>query len=130
MKQFLPSILDNLNEFYLCSERDYKPQSLSISEDGEKIYIDASLPGVNSEDVEVSFDPRTKYLTIRGKNIMKRENVQYHLQGQNTYHYEIPLSQEIDLDASMQAVSKNGILSVELCKHKQNKPLKIDVKTV
>lgn len=134
MRQFfIPNIIDNLNEFYQCGEecQDYcQPKKLFISEDKEKIYIDAPVPGINSEDVDVTFNPKTKCLTICGKNAMKRENVEYHQVGQTTYYYEIPLSQEIDPDASMQAVTKNGMLSVVLSKHKESQPLKIDVRTV
>lgn len=133
MRQFfLPNIIDNLNEFYLCGEecQDYcQPKKLFISEDKEKIYIDAPIPGVQSKDVEVRFDPMTKLLTISGKNALKRENVEYLQEGQTTYYYEIPL-QEIDPDGSFQAVAKDGMLSIELSKPKQNKPLKIDVRTV
>ena len=138
MKQnFLPNIFDDLNQFYRLFTADECHSSqdcrgslrgLSLSEDEQKLYIDAHLPGVKSEEVEVILDPKKRSLKIQGEGNLGREHVQYHIKSSQSYCYEIPLSNEIDLDTPIEAISKNGVLSITLLKNKSNQPQKIEVR--
>lgn len=136
-KVYLPNIFDDINEFYhavnnCCSSSQcQKPthqEKLFLSEDEGKLYIDAHLPGVKPDEVAVTVDPKKRQLTIRGEGKIERENVKYHLKGAQSFFYEIPLSHEIDLDAEISAISKDGILSVAIPKNHRHKPLTIPVK--
>lgn len=120
-----PTIFDQLNRFYTvfndCSRDSCQScacDGFSISEDEERFYIDALLPGVKSEEINVALDPQTKVLSICGAGKQK-----YH------YNYEIPLSNDISFDNPIDAVSRDGILSITLSKNRGHKPLKIDVKS-
>lgn len=135
-RSLLTNFFEDLDEYYTsmskCNSRNccstQTNRGITISEDSQNIYIDAPVPGANSEDVDVTFDPKSRHLIIRGESKLSRENVKYHLKGQNCFCYEIPLSNEIEIDPKIDAVCKNGILSLTLPKSQSNKPLKIDVK--
>ncbi len=135
-KRYLPNIFDDLNTFYsvfngCCTEQECRKgtcEGLSVSEDEQKLYIDAPLAGVKPEEVEVTVDPQKRSLLIRGKAKEEREEAHYHLRGAREYAYEIPLSSEIDMDSKVDAVSKDGILSITLAKNRGHKPLKVDVR--
>lgn len=103
---------------------------LSISEDETSLYIDVPMAGVKSNETDVTLDPKKRSLIIRGEGKLGRENVKYHLKGSHNYYYDIPLSNSIDMEGKVDAVSKDGILSITLPKNKGHKPLKIDVKVV
>ncbi len=131
---YLTNIFTDFDEFYnaltRCSTQNCKKsgyEGLSISEDEEKLYIDAQLPGVNSGEVEVSIDPKKRHLHIKGENRFKRENVREHISSSKSYSYEIPLSNAVDIESAVHAVSKDGILSITLAKNRSDKPLKIPV---
>jgi len=109
-----------------CCEDSY--DGLSISEDKERLFIDAQLPGVKPEDVEVTIDPKERKLLIQGKPKAARENVQYHIKNVGNHCYKIPLSSEVDIKSMVEAVSKDGILSITLSKNRGHKPLRVDVK--
>ncbi len=133
-RRHLPNIFEDLDEFCnafsgCCSGPSCQKstEGLSISEDEERLYIDAPLPGTKPEEVEVTIDQKKRQLQICGKNQNERENVKYHMKGSQCYCYEIPLSNEIDLDSKVEAVSKDGILRLTLPKNKGHKPLKVDV---
>jgi len=137
MRQTYPNLFDHLNKFYTvfnsccddrCSTSDSCCEGLSISEDDEKLYIDASLPGVKSDEIDVSVDPKSRHLLIKGKGCNERQNAKYLLKDRLKYNYEIPLSEEINLEHPIDAVSKDGILSITLAKNRGHKPLKVDVK--
>lgn len=128
---YFPTIFDELDALCTalpsgCCESN-KPKGLFVSEDQEHLYIDAQLPGVDPKDVEVTLNPQEKTLTISGKGTIKRDNVNWHQKGSTSFRYEIPLSNEINLDTKVEAVSRHGVLSVTLTKNKGHKPLKIDV---
>ena len=101
---------------------------VSISEDDSKLYIDAQLPGVKSEEASVTFDPKNRTLSICGEAATERANVKFHVKSSKCFCYEIPLQTDVDLDAEIDAVSKDGILTVSLTKSKSNKPQKIGVR--
>lgn len=129
------NIFEDLNEFYdaftgCCPNNCQKSstEGLAISEDEAHLYIDAQLPGVKPEEVEVTLDPKKRHLLIRGEGQAGRENVKYHIKGTQSYSYQIPLSNEIDVESNMEAISKDGVLRVTLSKNKSNKPLKIEVR--
>ena len=131
-----PTIFDELNKFYTvfngCCGESCTPcncEGLSISEDEERLYIDAPMPGVKSEEIKVTLDPRSRHLFISGEGKHEREKAKYHLKGSLNYNYEIPLSDEVNFDSTIDAVSKDGILSIILSKNRGHKPLKIDVKS-
>ncbi|MBS0630250.1 MAG: Hsp20/alpha crystallin family protein [Verrucomicrobia bacterium] len=136
MRQSYPSLFDHLNKFYTvfngCCNDSCQTQccseGLSIAEDEERLYIDASLPGIKSDEIKVTLDPRTRQLLISGEGKHEREKAKYLLKSCLNYNYEIPLSNEVNLDQPIDAVSKDGILSITLSKNRGHKPLKIEVK--
>ncbi|MDN3506167.1 MAG: Hsp20/alpha crystallin family protein [Simkaniaceae bacterium] len=119
-------IFNTFNAKECCSTSYY--EGLSISEDKEKLYIDAELPGVKPEEVEVTIEPKERKLLIKGKPKEDREDVHYHLKQKAKYCYQIPLSNEVDIESEIEAVSKDGILSITLSKNRGHKPLKVDVR--
>lgn len=126
------SLFDHLNQFYSCCSEQCGTNTcdgLAMSEDEEHFYIDAPMPGVKSEEIKVTVDPRSRHLFISGENKQERNNVKYHLRNCLNYNYEIPLSNEVNLEHAIEAVSKDGILSITLSKNRGHKPLKIDVKS-
>ena len=119
-------IFNTFNTGECCTSSCY--EGLSISEDKERLYIDAELPGVQPEDVEVTVEPKERKLLIKGKSKAAREDVHYHLKQKAKCCYQIPLSNEIDIESKVEAVSKDGILSITLSKNRGHKPLRVDVK--
>ncbi len=135
-RMFVNHILDDFEEICngltCCSSPQRTERSsdgLSISEDSENLYIDASLPGVSPEDVDITIDPKKRSLSICGESKKERESVKYHMKSKGQYCYAIPLSNEVDIETKVEAVSRDGIISITLPKNKGHKPLKVDVKT-
>lgn len=135
-RSLFPTIFDEIDTLWAplpdkhCSEGRCGKSSdgLFISENPDQFFIDASLPGVNPQDVEVTLNPQERSLTIRGEGKMERENVDWRLKGNSEFHYTIPLSKEIDCTGDVNAISRNGMLCITLKKNKENKPVKIDVR--
>lgn len=84
------------------------PVNVAHTEDGATITVD--MPGVDSEDLELTLDNGT--LAITGKR------------GAQTYRYSVALGNTIDPDA-IEAKLDKGVLTVRAHKRPEAKPRKI-----
>lgn len=120
------------NEFsfalYPSNGAGFNP-SIDISETDSEIKIAAELPGLDENDVEVSLADNV--LTISGEKKAEHED-----EGENYYRVErsygsfkrsVTLSQEVEAD-KIDAIFKNGVLTVNLPKAPEAQAKKIAVK--
>lgn len=93
----------------------------------EEIVILASLPGLDSEDVEISIDG--DQLTIRGELRPPLENVDYLFQERayGPFSRTLTLNVPVDTDQA-EAVFESGVLTLTLPKAEESKPKTIEVK--
>lgn len=127
MRRLLPSLLEEFQEVFpalSCCQSS----GLTIAEDESKVYIEAAVPGIRCEDVEVTLDQAKRRLRIHAKSKGQRENVHYHLKAADQFNYEVPLSNAIDTNKPIEAICKEGILTVELLKNRAPEPLKVEVR--
>lgn len=88
------------------------PVNVVHTDDGATITVD--MPGVEPDDLELTFDTGT--LAIAGKR------------GEQTYRYSVALGETIDADA-IEAKLDKGVLTVRANKRPEAKPRKILVAT-
>jgi HSP20 family protein len=107
----------------------WQPGGLEVWEDEHNIYVEAELPGVKAEDVDVTLEGGT--LTIRGqkKQASDQKNAQYHYRqrryGQFMQQFTLPTTVD---SSKVTAKITDGILRVQVEKRPEVKPRKIDVK--
>jgi HSP20 family protein len=117
----------------LCEDRtfDVSPSwtgvPVSLWEDEDHVYIEADLPGVCEQDVELTV--HKGMLFIRGER-KAGEARQYLYDGRAWGHFErvITLPEKVDGD-NVQAELVNGVLRIALPKTPESKPKKIALKT-
>lgn len=127
----------NLNEPFLHApslwQRDGVAFSLAldVAEDEDEFLVQASLPGVAPEDIEITLEEQT--LTISGKMSQAEEidEKQYHLRERRfgSFARSITLPVAVDSD-KVDAVNENGVLSLHLPKLEAVKPKKIKIAKV
>lgn len=103
--------------------------ALNVIEESDKLLVEAELPGVKPEDIEISVEGGT--LSIRGER--KREdvgNVSYHRRERSAgkFHKALTLAVEINPEG-VDAKCENGVLKLVLPKADHAKPRKIPVRT-
>lgn len=104
--------------------------ALDVSENESAFNVQASLPGVDPNDVDVTLTDNV--LTIKGE-IKADESIkqdQYHIRERRYGHFErsITLSIPVNADA-IEAGYENGILSLSIPKAEEVKPKRIAIKT-
>jgi HSP20 family protein len=100
---------------------------VSLWQDEDHVYIEAELPGLTDQDVDVTV--HNGMLFIRGER-KPEEGRQYLYNGRTWGRFErvITLPEAVDAD-NVQADLTNGILRVALPKSPEAKPKKIVLKT-
>ena len=117
------------------SSRWYEPDvegwsiPLDVVEEGGQVVIQASLPGLKAEEIDVSIDGGV--LTIKGQTSAEREHKDgsYLMQERRsgTFYRTLRLHDSLDQD-NVKPVYKNGVLTVAFPKLESKTPKRLTVK--
>jgi HSP20 family protein len=103
--------------------------TVDVAETDDAILVRAEVPRCKPEDIDISVYDNT--LTLSGEKKESRESGgdgYYHMESTyGSFRRDIPLSAEVDQD-KIEAVVKDGILSVTLPKAEKSKAVKVKVK--
>lgn len=104
--------------------------ALNVYEDKDIVTVNAELPGVKAEDLEISFENDT--LTIKGKRVPYHdvEKVSYHRREIETGGFSRAITVPIKIEPdSITAKLQNGILAITMEKAASIKPRQVNVVT-
>ena len=108
----------------------WQPGGLEIWEDDQSVYVAAELPGVKSEDVDITLEGSV--LTIRGEKKEKKpekQQVQYHYRQRRYGPFVLQFQLPSTVDGSKVTASmRDGVLRVQLEKRAEVKPRKVEIK--
>lgn len=100
---------------------------LSVSEDDKHVYVEASVPGVDPDKIEVSYDKGV--LWIRGQQEMEKGgDRKYYRKASSSFSYRMAIPGNVDENKDPEATYKNGIMKVTFNKVPEPQPKKIAVK--
>jgi len=111
------------------SDRAYPP--LNMWEDGDSFTVEAEMPGMDLDDVEIFVDGGDQ-LTVKGERKSATEFLgtwQRQERGFGSFKRTITLPAGVDSER-VEAVLKDGVLTIWLPKPEEVKPRKIKVKAV
>lgn len=101
--------------------------ALNVWEEGDALKVEAELPGVRPDDLEISVVGSELTLKV-GRPGVEQADVKYHRRERSvgTFVRVLRLPVEIDVDR-VQADLRNGVLTITLPKTEAAKPRKISV---
>jgi HSP20 family protein len=103
-------------------------QNISMAEDDKSIYVEASMPGLNPSEIDVTLEKGI--LRIRGEKKEEKEDSskKIHCRAINSYSYRIALPQQTDEKSDPHASYKDGILKLTFAKATAAQTKKISIK--
>ncbi|MBM3201649.1 MAG: Hsp20/alpha crystallin family protein [Chlamydiae bacterium] len=101
-------------------------ENVSISEDEGHFYVEASVPGLHENDIEVTLSKGVLWIKGERKSEEEDKNRRYYKKIQRSFSYRIAVPEDIPDQAHADAYLKNGILHINLPKTKES-PRKISV---
>ena len=124
---------DVLSRFFNAGHNDggarLAPYGVDIREDGDRLVVEAEMPGFKKEDVDITLENQT--LTISGERREEKKDQKEagYLLNERRYSRflrSFTLPPTVD-EKSVQAKLENGVLTVTLNKREETKPRKITV---
>lgn len=110
--------------------REFYPV-LNVEEKSDSYMIEAEVPGVHSNDIEIDLDGNV--LTIKGERKVEEqtenENTRRHLveRRYGSFQRSLTLPDNTDPDG-ITAESRNGVLYIKIPKSHESKPRRIDIR--
>ena len=104
--------------------------ALDVAESEDAYVVKASVPGINPDDLEITYNNHT--LTIRGETKADQEydEGQYHLRERRWGSFARSLSLPTPINSeAIQAACENGVLTLTLPKAEEAKPKRISIQT-
>lgn len=111
------SFLENMEDDWDLQEFS-SPSGLSVSEDEEKVYIEAAMPGIKSDEIELIFDKNVLWIKGEKQEETEDKKRKFYRRAMRSFSYRVSVPGNIDETKEPEAVYKNGILKVSFKKAK------------
>jgi HSP20 family protein len=111
--------------------RSWMPEAwppIDVTDEGDKVVVRGDLPGMTEKDVQVTATHNS--LSLAGeRKVDVPEGYSVHRQERPAWKFSrsFELPSRIDVE-SVRASMRNGVLTIELAKHAEEKPRQITVK--
>ncbi len=109
---------------------DSIPLRLDVSETGDAYFVEASIPGVSAEDIEVEIDNRWLKIKASTSRDSTDESERYILRERRygSFYRALHLPKGVDIDRA-ETDYENGVLRVKLPTSERNGTRRLEVKT-
>ena len=103
---------------------------LSVSEDEKNVFVEAQVPGIDPDNIEVTY--HDGYVWVRGeeKEEEKDKKRKYYRRSSQSFSYRVAVPGEINENVEPEATYKNGVMTVKFEKSPKSLPKKIAVKKI
>jgi HSP20 family protein len=100
---------------------------LSIYEDDKAVFVEAPLPGLKPEEMDVTFQKGV--LIIRGNKKEEEQDAQrkYYRKANRTFTYSVAIPGNIDESQEPKAEYKHGLIKITFMKQKKAEPKRISI---
>jgi HSP20 family protein len=125
--------MDTLFQNIPGRERPYRREGVyplvNVSEDADHIYVQAELPGVDPQDLDITLKDQSLVLRGERKIPAEEKNVNYHRRERESGFFRRVLRLPAPVDANkVEATCQDGVLTITLAKPEEVKPRQISVK--
>lgn len=102
--------------------------NISLSEDEKSVYVEANLPGLKDQEIELTLDKDTLWIKGNRKESKEDEERKYYYKASRSFSYRVTLPKDIDYHAEPNANFENGVIHVVFKKSTKDQPRKISIK--
>lgn len=107
---------------------NFMPSSgLSVSEDEKHVYIEAAVPGIDPDQVEVTYDKGVLWIKAASEQKEEDKQKKFYRRASSSFSYRVAVPGEVDDSSEPTAVCKNGVMKISFNKTPQTQPRKINV---
>ncbi len=100
---------------------------LSVSEDDNNIYVEAALPGLKQDDVQITFENGTLWIKGERQEEQKDKKRSFYKKCQSSFSYHLNVPGHIDEKKDPSASFKDGVVQITFAKAKEKKAKEIKI---
>lgn len=101
---------------------------VTVSDDDKNVYVEANLPGLQANDIDVSLDRNTLRISGMKKTEEKDQERNYYSRAQRSFFYQVELPASVE-ENTEQADYTDGVLHVTFKKNSKENVKKINIKS-
>ncbi len=116
------------DDFLGESFNEIETQNVSISEDDTHYFVEANVPGLAEEDIELSLNEGVLWIKGEKNEEVENKKRKYYSKTTRSYSYRIAVPGDIDESVEPEATYKDGVIAISFPKAKKAEPKKISVK--
>lgn len=102
--------------------------NISLSEDDKNVFVEANLPGLKEEDIEISLDKGLLWIKGESKKSEENKEKKYYYRATRSFSYHLALPSNINESSEPVANFKDGVIYITFKKAVEEKPKKIKIK--
>lgn len=121
------SVLENIEDDWDLHDFS-SPSGLSVSEDDNYVHVEAALPGIRPEEIDMIFEKGILWIKAEKKEESEDKKKKYYRKALSTFSYQIAVPGDIDESKQPDAACKHGILKVAFAKKTSGPSKKIPIK--
>ncbi len=120
-----PSIFDDESDW-----ASILPSSgLTVSKDEKNVFIEAAMPGVEPDNIEVTVDKGMLWVRGTAQETEQDKNKKFYRKASSSFSYRVSVPGKIDESQEPDVVYKNGVLKVTFNKLAEVQPKKLNIRT-
>lgn len=102
--------------------------SLDIYETADEVVIKANVAGVNSENIDLTFEDGVLWIKAAREEEREDEEKTHYAKSSWSYSYKVAVPGNIDMSKEPDAELDAGVLTISFPKHEESKPKKLSIK--
>jgi len=123
----LPNIFQDLENEWFPTLSFSRETGLEISEDNQNVYIEAALPGLTPNDIEITFEKGELWIKGEKKTEESDKQKKFYRRSSKSYSYNLAVPGTIDETQEPMAAYENGMMIVTFKKRPTAQPKKIKI---
>lgn len=117
------SFLENIDDDWDLKEFS-SPSGLSVSEDDQHVCVEAAVPGIRPDEIEMIYDKGILWIKAEKKEETEDKKRKFYRKAMSAFSYRIAVPGDIDEGKQPEATCKNGVLTVLFTKTNGGLPKK------
>ena len=105
------------------------PAGLSVFEDDDNVSVEAALPGIKNDEIDLSFDKGILWIKAEKKEETEDKKRKFYRKAMTVFSYRIAVPGDVDENKEPEAFCKHGVLRVIFSKARKGPSKKILVKS-
>ncbi len=121
------NIEDKMNQWMgKKSDSSTTETGISISEDNQYVYVEAQLPGIRPEELDISLHQNQLWIKAEKKEVEDNKDKKFYRRARSSFNYQVELPALVE-DNTEQTDYQNGILKMTFKKAPQSQKRKISI---